>query len=93
MVRRVYEIPKELHERIKAFMASRNAPSEVDAVRWILGAGVDAAETEAEFRERIKVLPADEALKAAIGHPLCMAIEQRPVKRVILKSGAAVEVF
>lgn len=75
-VRKIYVLPRELADRIAAFQADKNLPSEVEAVRRLLDEALLHRDSEdsllLRFAERLKVnaIPSLVARDLLVGHPL-----------------------
>lgn len=68
-IRRVYNLPLDLHARLLNYMAATGIDTEVEAVRRLLSDELNNHETEDQTYSRLATMHADEAAIAACGHP------------------------
>lgn len=68
-IRRVYNLPLDLHARLLNYMAATGIDTEVEAVRRLLSDELNNHETADQAFSRLAMMQADEAAIAACGHP------------------------
>lgn len=68
-IRRVYNLPLDLHARLLNYMAATGIDAEVEAVRRLLSDELNNHETPEQAYCRFATMHADEAAIAACGHP------------------------
>ncbi|KAB2669054.1 hypothetical protein [Brucella sp. JSBI001] len=68
-IRRVYNLPTDLHARLLNYMAATGIDTEVEAVRRLLSDELNNHETADQAFSRLAMMQADEAAIAACGHP------------------------
>lgn len=69
MIRRVYNMPLDLHARLLNYMAATGIDTEVEAVRRLLSDELNNHETADQAYSRLALMHSDEAAIAACGHP------------------------
>lgn len=90
--RRVYVLPDCLTERLTRFQKRMGMASEVDAVRYIIKAGLDHLEDIPELIDRLHDMDAETALREAIGHPKVAEVRLQPMRQIIFTNGDTLEV-
>ncbi|MEL4069574.1 hypothetical protein WKW50_05440 [Ochrobactrum sp. GPK 3] len=68
-VRRVYNLPTDLHERLTRYMSEHGISTEVEAVRRLISEELKNYETPDQLYTRLAAMRVDEALIDACGHP------------------------
>jgi len=90
-IRRVYNLPIDLHARLLNYMAAKGIEAEVEAVRRLLVEELNNHETADQAYSRLALMQADEAAIVACGHPQVEGFrwsDNRDEFAIILRNGA-----